>query len=149
MLRVHGVWDNANILQVEVLPQKIRCAFGNRANSDSRIGVNPALQRSEQSIVGPAVQRSKKTGMRIRLGILLARELLQSMKQRVNDHDIRTEAIDSWRKNQIVSSTARYRVPAAQEPIQEHPSKELRHMRTREGLNFVPEDGTRMRGARR
>ena len=81
--------------------------------------------------------------------IFFSSEILQPVKQRMNDHHIGMKTIDSRRQNQIVGSAAEGRVPLSQEPVQEHPSQELRQMRTGNRWNLMPEDGARWRGTRR
>jgi hypothetical protein len=71
------------------------------------------------------------------------------MKQRVNDHHIWMEAIDSWRQNKIVQGTAKCCVPPTQKSVQEHPNEELRQMRPWNARDFMPEDGARIGRMRR
>jgi hypothetical protein len=63
--------------------------------------------------------------MRGTILILFAHELLQSMKQRVNYHDIRVETIDSRRQNKIAGRATQRGVPLSEKSIEEHPCEKL------------------------
>src|SRR5580692_7655742 len=91
----------------------------------------------------------KKTCLRVGILTLVARKLLQSMKQRMNDHYVGMDAIDPRRQQKVARTASKSRVPSAQESVQEHPGEKLHDMRTRNGRNLVPENGARLRGSRR
>src|SRR5271155_2987659 len=123
MLRVHTVRDHSDIFPLKVLFEEAGSALRDGCKGDLAIGVNSALQRGEQPVVSPAVNPPEKTGMRSWFFLLGARELLQSMKQRMNDHDIRLQTINSRRQHKIVRSTAKKFVPPTQESVQKHPGE--------------------------
>jgi hypothetical protein len=72
--------------------------------------------------------------------VLLARQLLETMEERVDEDDVRVQRVDSGRKNEVEPQSADQAIPGTAERIQEKPSYELQEMGTGHRRNFVPED---------
>jgi hypothetical protein len=72
--------------------------------------------------------------------VLLARQLLETMEERVDEDDVRVQRVDSGRKNEVEPESADQAIPGTAERIQEKPSDKLQEMGTGHGRNFVPED---------
>src|SRR5579859_7876526 len=107
MLGVNAIRDHANTFPVKIISQETGGSPGNRRKRYRFIGVNPAFQSGQQHIVNAPVQPPKKTALQRGVFLFFPRELLQSMKQRMNDYDIRMKTIDPRRQDQIERNAAK------------------------------------------
>ncbi len=79
-----------------------------------------------------------------RSAVLLARQLLETMEERVNEDDVGVQTVNSRRKNKVEPQAMDQAVPRTAERIQEKPGNELQEMGAGGGRDFVPEDRSRL-----
>jgi hypothetical protein len=83
-----------------------------------------------------------------RISLLIAREVLEAIKERVNDDDVGIQTVNSWRDDEVEPKSMDPATPRAENPIHQKPDEKLQKMGTWEGRNFVPKDGLGIPSAR-
>jgi len=72
--------------------------------------------------------------------VLRACQLLKTLEERVNEDDVRVQAVDSRRKNKVEPQSMDHAIPGTAERIQEEPGDKLEEVGAGHGRNPVPED---------
>jgi hypothetical protein len=139
---IHPIRSNLNIVSMKVFGELRGGARGHRAQSYTGLGVNTALETSQQRIVEAPVSKTETTGGGSSWnGTLLARQLLQTMEKRVNDNYIGVGTVDTGGKDEIETEAAESRRCPTRKAIEEKP-RDVGEEQWRAGDrgNWMPED---------
>jgi hypothetical protein len=137
---VNTVRNDANILPLEIMGEELRGAARDGHEGDLGVRVKTALETGQKRVIGAAMEAAKKTGHG-RSGNFLAGKFLEPMEQGMNDDNVGVEAIDSGRKNEVEAKSVDGAIPGAAKRVEKKPGNKLQEVGTRDGRNFVPEDG--------
>src|SRR5215472_13517313 len=85
-------------------------------------------------------KKSKRGGR-----FLLAPQFQKTAKNCVYEHDVRIEAVDSGREDQIKRKSSEEFIPASQTLVEQNPCKILKDIRPPRRWNFVPQNDARVR----